>query len=156
MQRVVLTKAMDLERSQRGEHVHFGHGEVIPFETLEILGKGAFSQVDKVKSLISHRVYARKRMPRSRNFGGAKEAMKLFEGELSVLKRLRHYHAVEFVGKLYGPGLPWPDHLSGGRLRPVDPVIQCSTLSGQRRTPLQRFWVSLYCSCISAREQDQA
>ncbi|KAH0536550.1 hypothetical protein FGG08_006580 [Glutinoglossum americanum] len=98
VQSVVLTKAVDLEKGDRGVHQHFAEGEPLPFESKAILGSGGFGQVDKVLSLISYNEYARKRIRRGKVFKRAKENMKSFKAELEVLKRLKHRHVVELVG----------------------------------------------------------
>ncbi|KAI9778151.1 MAG: hypothetical protein M1839_008360 [Geoglossum umbratile] len=63
-QSVVLTKTMDLEKGELGEHRSFADDECLPFETKAILGWGANGQVDKVLSLLSFNEYARKRIRR--------------------------------------------------------------------------------------------
>ncbi|EPS38648.1 hypothetical protein H072_7646 [Dactylellina haptotyla CBS 200.50] len=103
-QSVVLTKAIDLEKGERGRHRHFGPEEPLPFKSKGSLGVGGFGAVDRVVSVVSGREYARKRLPRGPvgKGGGAgpraKEHMKAFKAELEVLKRLRHRHTVEYVG----------------------------------------------------------
>ncbi|KAF2814373.1 kinase-like protein [Mytilinidion resinicola] len=98
-QGLVLTKSMNLENGQTGQHCHFRRDEPLPIETKGILGSGGFGQVDKVLSLISFREYARKRVPRASIFGGRRtEAMKQFIAEIQILKRLAHTHIVDFVG----------------------------------------------------------
>ncbi len=104
VQPLVLTKATDLEKGERGRHHHFGPDEPLPFESKGSLGAGGFGAVDKVVSNISGKEYARKRLPRGivRKTGAAgpkaREHMKAFLAELDVLKRLRHRHVVEYVG----------------------------------------------------------
>ncbi|KAJ6260422.1 Ankyrin-1 [Drechslerella dactyloides] len=104
-QPLVLTKAVDLEKGERGRHRNFGPDEPLPFKSKGPLGAGGFGAVDKVVSTVSGREYARKRLPRgvvAKGSGGAgpkaKEHMKAFRAELEVLKRLRHRHVVEYVG----------------------------------------------------------
>ncbi|KAF3926556.1 Ankyrin-3 [Arthrobotrys entomopaga] len=103
-QSVVLTKAIDLEKGERGRHRHFGPDEPLPFRSKGPLGVGGFGAVDRVVSVVSGKEYARKRLPRGAvgKGGGAgpraKEHMKAFKAELEVLKRLRHRHTVEYVG----------------------------------------------------------
>jgi hypothetical protein len=98
-QGLVMTKSLDLEKGERGQHCRFKEEEALPFERKEILGSGGFGQVDKVVSLISFKVYARKRVRRSVAFKGPKSNdMKLFIREIEILKRLKHRHIVKFVG----------------------------------------------------------
>ncbi|KAF3923439.1 Ankyrin-1 [Orbilia brochopaga] len=103
-QPLVLTKAIDLEKGERGRHRHFGSDEPLPFKSKGPLGAGGFGAVDRVVSTVSGKEYARKRLPRGVMGKGsgagpkAKEHMKAFRAELEVLKRLRHRHVVEYVG----------------------------------------------------------
>ena len=104
MQRLILTKSMDLEKSERGQHCYFKQGESLPFEQKRILGNGGFGQVDKVLSLISFKEYARKRVLRSVAFRGPrKEHMKQFIAEIQILKRLEHRHIVKLIGSYTDP-----------------------------------------------------
>ncbi|KAH7413941.1 kinase-like domain-containing protein [Phaeosphaeria sp. MPI-PUGE-AT-0046c] len=98
-QSLVLTKSLDLEKGTEGSHCFFGAKDTVPFESRGILGHGNFGQVDKVVSLNSFKQYARKRVLRSSAFRGRrKEDLECFIAEIEVLKRLQHYHVVEFVG----------------------------------------------------------
>jgi serine/threonine protein kinase len=99
-----MTKSLDLEKGDKGQHCHFRHDESLPFKEKGILGTGGFGQVDRILSLISFREYARKRVPRSTIFGGRRmEDVKQFITEIEVLKRLKHRHVVEFVGSYTDP-----------------------------------------------------
>jgi hypothetical protein len=103
-QGLVLTKSMDLERGEDGQHCHFLRNDDIPFETKCVLGSGGFGQVDKVVSLISFREYARKRVPRRSVFGTREnQNVKSLVTEIEILKRLKHRHVVEFVGSYTDP-----------------------------------------------------
>ena len=103
-QNLVLTKSMDLERGEGGQHCYFQRNDHLPFETKCVLGSGGFGQVDKVLSLISFREYARKRVPRNSVFGArGTENVKSFVAEIEILKRLKHGHIVEFVGSYTDP-----------------------------------------------------
>ena len=98
-QDLVLTKSMDLERGEGGQHCSFQPKDHFPFETKGVLGSGGFGQVDKVLSLISFIEYARKRVSRKSVFGAqGTENEKNFVAEIEILKRLKHRHIVEFVG----------------------------------------------------------
>ncbi|TVY12527.1 cAMP-dependent protein kinase type 2, partial [Lachnellula arida] len=103
-QNLVITKSLDLEKGDKGQHNHFRDDEPLPFEEKGILGTGGFGQVDRILSLISFREYARKRVRRSTIFSGSKtENEKRFIAEIEVLKRLKHRHVAEFVGSYTDP-----------------------------------------------------
>lgn len=103
-QQMVLTKSMDLEKGESGQHCYFKRDEVLPLKVQGVLGTGGFGQVDKVLSRISSREYARKRVHRSEAFRGRKkEHMQQFIAEIQLLKRLKHHHIVEFVGSYTDP-----------------------------------------------------
>lgn len=103
-QQLVLAKAVDLEKEDRGEHCNFARGEPLPFTFEQKLGSGGFSQVDKVISLISYKEYALKRIRRQTWFGNRSvEGMKRFAEEVNIIKRMKHWHFVEFVGIYIGP-----------------------------------------------------
>jgi hypothetical protein len=103
-QNLVLTKSLDLEKTEKGQHCFFQQGEPLPFERKEVLGSGGFGQVDKVVSLISWREYARKRTPRSVVFGDRKAKFEeSLIAEINILKKLRHHHVIEFVGSYTDP-----------------------------------------------------
>ena len=103
-QDMVLTKSMDLERGEDGQHCYFQRNDGLPFETICVLGSGGFGQVDKVLSLISFREYAVKRVPRKSVFGTrGSENVKSLVIEIEILKRLKHRHVVEFVGSYTDP-----------------------------------------------------
>jgi hypothetical protein len=102
-QNLVMTKSIDLEKGEAGQHRHFGRDEALPFEEKGLLGSGGFGQVDKVLSLISFREYARKLVIRNMMFGRKKGEIKRFITEIEVLKRLKHHHVVEFVGSYTDP-----------------------------------------------------
>ncbi|OCL14602.1 kinase-like protein, partial [Glonium stellatum] len=100
---IVLTNSLDLEKGKNGSHQYFGENDVLPFESLGLLGKGAYGEVDKVVSTISNREYARKRIKRGNHFGLVRRNMRDFENEMSTLKRLEHLHIVELVGSYTDP-----------------------------------------------------
>ena len=103
-QNLVLTKSMDLERGEDGQHCYFQRDDHLPFETKCVLGSGGFDQVDRVLSLISFKEYARKRVLRNSVFGArGTENVKSFVAEIEILKRLKHGHVVEFVGSYTDP-----------------------------------------------------
>jgi serine/threonine protein kinase len=99
-QSLVLTQASDLENGEIGRHRNFDSKESIPFESRGDLGHGAFGGVDKVVSLVSRKIYARKLIYRRAlfPFPRAAQTMAAYVSELEILKRLKHRHAVELVG----------------------------------------------------------
>jgi tetratricopeptide (TPR) repeat protein len=110
-QYLVMTKSMDLERGEKGQHCYFHEHEPLPLEMKGILGSGGFGQVDRALSIISFREYALKRVSRSAVFSGRTkedirrraECVKRFIAEIGALKRLKHHHVVEFVGSYTDP-----------------------------------------------------
>ena len=99
-----MTKSIALEKGKDGQHCTFSQHEPLPFERKNILGSGGFEQVDRVLSLISFREYTRKQVRRDQAFGRSqKEGIRYFIGEIEILKRLKHYHIVEFVGSYTDP-----------------------------------------------------
>jgi tetratricopeptide (TPR) repeat protein len=110
-QNLVMTKSMDLEKGESGQHCYFRQGEPLPLEMKGILGSGGFGQVDRVLSTISFQEYALKRVSRSAVFSGRTEedsrrraeCVKQFIEEIGALKRLKHHHVVEFVGSYTDP-----------------------------------------------------
>jgi serine/threonine protein kinase len=103
MQKVVLTKTIDLEKGEYGKHRSFAGDEDLPFQSKALLGRGGFSKVDKVLSRLSYKEYARKLIHRQSFFGQEKDAMKTFLSELEILKRLKHHHIVKLVGSYTVP-----------------------------------------------------
>ncbi|KAI9805620.1 MAG: hypothetical protein M1833_005112 [Piccolia ochrophora] len=102
-QNSILTKSIELEKGDGGQHRNFSREEPLPFRTVAVLGSGGYGKVDKVLSTISFREYARKLIKRRAFFRKAQGEMEAFTAELSVLKRLKHRHMVEFVGSYTSP-----------------------------------------------------
>lgn len=98
-QHLVMSKMLQFESSSKRKHVHFAHGEPLPYETMARLGVGAHAHVDKVMSTVSHRIYARKLFRRHR--GIDKDSLQSFLVELQVLKKVEHYHCVELVSSVF-------------------------------------------------------
>jgi len=95
-------KAFNLEREDT-KHGHFPDSTEIPLKKIGELGKGGYGFVDRVVSTISHKVYARKLIPRGRTFKKDKQVLRAFERELSNLKCLKHRHIIELVGSYTDP-----------------------------------------------------
>lgn len=103
-QHVILTKSVDLEKGENGKHRHFGKEDPLPFKTLRRLGAGGYSQVDLIKSRISCKQYALKRIPRRTAFwNNSKQAVRQFAAEMQLIKALKHRHIVQFVGSFTDP-----------------------------------------------------
>lgn len=96
-QSIVLTPTLDLEKGENGHHVTFAEGGPIWLESLRELGRGSYGTVDKVRSLVTLKLYARKRMLKGNNFDTTKKVMKDFKNELAVLKTIKHKHCVKIV-----------------------------------------------------------
>jgi serine/threonine protein kinase len=103
-QKLVMTKSVDLEKGEKGQHCFFRENELLPLEMKGKIGSGGFGQVDRVVSTISFQQYALKRIFRSKVFQGKKiEYVQQFIAEIEILKRLTHHHVVEFVGSYTDP-----------------------------------------------------
>ncbi|KAJ5025737.1 kinase-like protein [Bipolaris maydis] len=103
-QDLVMTKSMDLEKGEEGQHCFFREHKSLPLEMKGVLGSGGFGRVDRVLSLISFQEYALKRVPRSAAFSGRKtEAIKQFIAKIKASKRIKHHHVVDFVGSYTDP-----------------------------------------------------
>ncbi|KAK3985879.1 ankyrin repeat-containing domain protein [Cladorrhinum sp. PSN332] len=100
---IVLTKAIDLEKFPDSEHQTFDSEDALPFVVEGKLGSGKYGEVDQVWSVTSHRVYARKRIPRGNQYFQLRQNMQDFEKELKTLRRLKHQHIVELVGSYTDP-----------------------------------------------------
>lgn len=99
IQGAVLSKALGLEKSTDKKHTHFADQEPLPFQVVGALGSGAYGEVDKVMSNLSHREFARKRFRKPRAL--KKEDVKTFLNELQILKRISHIHTVDLVRWFY-------------------------------------------------------
>ncbi|KAH6669245.1 kinase-like domain-containing protein [Halenospora varia] len=120
-QSAVLTKALDLEKGERGGHLHFGKGESAPYEAIGKLGSGAYGEVEKVISLLSHQEFARKKISRrTRHLRKNEHGIKSFLAELRVLKRISHNHCVKMIGS-------YTDHKYLALI--MSPVADCNLVS---------------------------
>jgi ankyrin repeat protein/tRNA A-37 threonylcarbamoyl transferase component Bud32 len=102
-QHIVLNKADHLEKGEHGEHQNFGPGESLGFKLKEVLGRGAFGEVDRIFSMTTKKDYARKRIKRNDASGRAQPNFDSFSREIQVLKRVNHHHAVQIVGSYTDP-----------------------------------------------------
>ena len=103
-QHLVITKSINLEKSEEGQHCYFRQDESLPFKSEGILGSGGYGQIDKVLSTISYKEYAQKLVLRNKVFNGrGTKEVKLFIAEIEILKRLKHRHVVEFVRSYTDP-----------------------------------------------------
>ena len=85
------------------DHRHFANVADVPFEKLAELGKGGSGYVDKVRSTVTYKEYARKLLPRGRTFRKDQAVLRDFERELGNLKKLSHQHIVELIGSYTDP-----------------------------------------------------
>ncbi|KAF9639433.1 serine/threonine protein kinase [Lasiodiplodia theobromae] len=103
-QSIIITKSLDLEKGEYGKHWHFAKGEPQPFKVIGLLGAGGYSHVHRIRSTISFKEYALKRVRRRRAFGNnSKESVRQFTAEMKLLKSLSHRHMVEYVGSYTDP-----------------------------------------------------
>ncbi|KAF2013674.1 hypothetical protein BU24DRAFT_424675 [Aaosphaeria arxii CBS 175.79] len=99
LQHLILTKGINLEKGEKGNHCNFDKNESFPFKLRKPLGSGGFGKVDKVQSPISQKYYARKRVPRTAYYNGSdQKRTKSFIDEIELLKSIKHRHIVELVG----------------------------------------------------------
>ena len=100
-QHLVASKVLEFE--QGAKHYHFSQMENVPMLKLSELGRGQFGSVDRVRSEVSFREYARKLIPRGRTFQKDKNILRAFENELHSLRKLSHHHIVQLVGSYTDP-----------------------------------------------------
>ncbi|ORY13159.1 hypothetical protein BCR34DRAFT_663378 [Clohesyomyces aquaticus] len=109
-QKNVLSEILDFEGATK--HYHFPRGSDVPLIKLSELGRGHFGFVDRVRSEVSFREYARKLIPRGPNFRKNKVVLKDFENELGNLKKLSHIHTVQLKASYTDPQfvgiIMWP------------------------------------------------
>jgi hypothetical protein len=144
LQPLVLSTGHDLENMLDKKHRYVGSSEDLPFRVLEELGQGGFGSVDKIESLLSFNVYARKKIHRKRNFKGNQQVIADFERELATLQRISHRHIIELVGS-------YTDHKFVGLIMsPVcdsdlETYLTMQTLSRAQKSHLRTFY-----GCLTA------
>ncbi|KAI9892909.1 MAG: hypothetical protein M1814_001068 [Vezdaea aestivalis] len=99
-QKVVFTKASELEKGPNSEHVSFTKAPEDHFQVVKQLGSGGSGYVDHIWSRLSFKEYARKRFRFGRDYGGT---IRTFENEVQTLKRLSHHHLVQVMGSYTDP-----------------------------------------------------
>lgn len=97
LQAHVMSPALELEKLGESPHVLTESGDTF-LENLGRLGKGGDAKVDKVRSKITGKFYARKRMYRHKDFNKNKAIQDRFIHEVQILKKLDHHHLVTIVG----------------------------------------------------------
>jgi tRNA A-37 threonylcarbamoyl transferase component Bud32 len=100
-QDLIMTKSMYLEK---GQHCFYGEHEILPLKMEEHLGSGSSKTVDRVRSFISYREYALKRISRRKLTGeGRLLSTKRILDIMAVVKRTEHRHLEKFVGSFIDP-----------------------------------------------------
>jgi tRNA A-37 threonylcarbamoyl transferase component Bud32 len=97
-QRLVLTDAINLEKAEEGSHCNFSKKDSLPFEELRHLGTGTYGDVHVIRSSVSFKEYARKRVARRFTSNVTQ-----FIAEIQIIKRVKHHHVVRFVGSYTDP-----------------------------------------------------
>jgi serine/threonine protein kinase len=97
-QRLVYTELSELEYGPSGKHLHFLSREKNQFETISVIGSGAFGRVEKVYSPLGQRYYAMKLLKRKNTFKGDQTSLESFVKELSASKKVDHRHVIKVVG----------------------------------------------------------
>ena len=67
-QTAVMTKVANIEGGLQGKHANFVDNADSHLQSLNILGKGGYGEVDRVRSKLSRKIYVRKRLKRSETF----------------------------------------------------------------------------------------
>ena len=99
----VMTETASIEGGLKAKHANFADSADNHLEALDELGKGGSGQVDRIRSKLSRKEYARKRLKRQETFEQNAEALKLFKREVDHLKKLKHRHLVRYVGSYTDP-----------------------------------------------------
>lgn len=95
-QKIISTKSIDIEE---GIHCHFGATEELSFHRGSYLGHGSFGHVCRIESKVTGRHYALKTIRRVDAYGlKSRRVMDQFISEMTMMKRLRHYHIVRYIG----------------------------------------------------------
>ncbi|KAL8694794.1 MAG: hypothetical protein Q9218_000640 [Villophora microphyllina] len=102
-QSCVMTKTVSIEGGLKAKHANFEDDADNHLEVLNKLGSGGTGEVDRIRSKLSRRIYARKRLKREETFEQNVEALKLFKREVGHLKKLKHRHLVRYIGSYTDP-----------------------------------------------------
>ncbi|KAK7917988.1 hypothetical protein PG985_009862 [Apiospora marii] len=86
------------ELEMGGKHLSLPGNADAYFLSVMTLGQGRFARVDKVRSLQTAELYARKRILRGESALQDQVNLAAFEKELKSLKKLSHHHVVKLVG----------------------------------------------------------
>lgn len=103
-QHAVLSKeAKNIEGGPKTPHANFGTSADAYLELIENLGSGAHGVVDRVRSKLSKKVYARKTLLLADICIEGATTLKNFNTEILLLKKLNHRHLVRYVGSYTDP-----------------------------------------------------
>ena len=102
-QESVMTETASIEGGLKAKHANFADSADNHLETLGPLAEGGYGKVDKIRSKLSRKIYARKRLERQETFEQSAEALKLFKREVDHLKKLKHRHLVRYIGSYTDP-----------------------------------------------------
>ncbi|KAJ4357600.1 uncharacterized protein N0V89_002176 [Didymosphaeria variabile] len=83
--------------SLNGQHLSLMDSDCLELNEQKFLGSGRYGEVHHVVDPRTGVAYARKTMSRPRNFFKHRELMKLFQRELSGMRRVRHAHCVTLM-----------------------------------------------------------
>ena len=102
-QESVMTETASIEGGLKAKHANFADSADNHLETLGPLAEGGYGKVDQIRSKLSRKIYARKRLERQETFEQSAEALKLFKREVDHLKKLKHRHLVRYIGSYTDP-----------------------------------------------------
>jgi hypothetical protein len=103
LQNIVCPRVPVEELESGGDHLHFDASADDYFPTAHPLYHGQFTVVDHVYSSLSLRQYVRKRIERGQSSNEDLKRLASFEKQLRALKKLTHWHIVNFVGSYTDP-----------------------------------------------------
>ncbi|TKW55818.1 putative 3-phosphoinositide-dependent protein kinase 2 [Colletotrichum tanaceti] len=104
LQNMVRCRREDVsELEESGKHIYLPGNADAYFYSSEILGRGRFAVVDRVRSWRTAQTYARKQIRRGESVLDDKTQLAAFEREMASLKTLSHRHVVRLVGSYTDP-----------------------------------------------------